>query len=155
MANSLSRSLPSGCSSKMGDEAAKYPMLTVGRYDTVQGTWALALDVSEFESQLRCLLTSPPWRNYITCLSISYKMSRVDMWIRENVDKAPSTQQVVTFIGALSPIFESPTIIYFTSHRFWEGSLDAMYVLPKCYPMVPQVSEQVNTIPNMPHTSRD
>lgn len=51
MTSSPSRLLPGGCSSKMGDRAVKYPMLTVGRrYDTEQGTWTLVLDASELES---------------------------------------------------------------------------------------------------------
>lgn len=91
MTDSLSRSISSGSSREMHSGAAKHPISTFGsRCDTVQGTWAFALDMSGFESQLFCLLTWVPWRNYLSCLSNSYKMSWVDMRIRENVDKGPS-----------------------------------------------------------------
>lgn len=91
MTDSLSRSISSGSSREMHSGAAKHPISTIGsRCDTVRGTWAFALDVSGFESQLFCLLTWVPWRNYLSCPSNSYKMSWVDLRIRENVDKGPS-----------------------------------------------------------------
>lgn len=149
-------STPSSRSREMGGREVKYPISTAGRCcDTVQSTWALALDMSGFESQLCCLLTLVLWRSYLTCLSISYKMSQVDMRIRENVDKVPGTQQVVTSIWYCHQSLNHQLLFISLPTVFGRVLWILPVYFPKCYSMVPEGSEQVNTFPNMSCTSRD